>query len=478
MSRTPARPHAGAIHDIGYRHYDGPRLGLGAIRQSLAVHSLRGNFGLGRTARSKVMPILLLVIMLLPALVIAAIVALTDADKLPVRYPAYAINLQVVVTVFLAAQSPAERVARPAVQRHLAVLLAAADPAGVRRREAGRDVRRPCSCCTALPLLLLFGGAMLAGMPLWSNLRGLGEGLVGAAVLAIVLAVDRADGGGLHAAPRHRRGGHRRGAADPGRRSPAIVQGIAHDQGSRSGAGWAGLMSPYSLVDGVRIWLFGGPSATVAGPPGHAGGPVFALVTVALVAGCYALLLVALPAGDGLVSTIEVVAASRWFGDVVALNDVSMRIGPGVTGLLGPNGAGKSTLIAMMAGFLAPSSGSRRPRRLAGLAPRGGLPPDRGGAGDARRPYDVVTGWTFVLAMARLQRLPDPAAAARRALELVEMSDAADREIGTYSKGMKQRVKMASALVHDPAVLLLDEPFNGMDPRQRLHLMRLLHRDG
>jgi ABC-2 type transport system ATP-binding protein len=88
--------------------------------------------------------------------------------------------------------------------------------------------------------------------------------------------------------------------------------------------------------------------------------------------------------------------------------------------------------------------------------------------------YDVVTGWTFVLAMARLQRLPDPGSAARRALDLVEMSDAADREIGTYSKGMKQRVKMASALVHDPAVLLLDEPFNGMDPRQRLHLMRLL----
>ncbi|HEY4315083.1 MAG TPA: ABC transporter ATP-binding protein [Actinomycetes bacterium] len=172
-------------------------------------------------------------------------------------------------------------------------------------------------------------------------------------------------------------------------------------------------------------------------------------------------------------STIEVVAASRWFGDVVALNDVSMRIAPGVTGLLGPNGAGKSTLIAMMAGFLAPSSGSvvldgapvwRREEvyRQIGVVP------------ETEAAYDVVTGWTFVLAMARLQRLPDPAAAARRALELVEMSDAADREIGTYSKGMKQRVKMASALVHDPAVLLLDEPFNGMDPRQRLHLMRLL----
>ena len=92
--------------------------------------------------------------------------------------------------------------------------------------------------------------------------------------------------------------------------------------------------------------------------------------------------------------------------------------------------------------------------------------------------YDVVTGWEFVLANARLHRLTDPEAAARRALETVEMTDAQDRDISTYSKGMKQRVKMATALVHDPPVLLLDEPFNGMDPRQRLHLMELLQRDG
>ena len=90
--------------------------------------------------------------------------------------------------------------------------------------------------------------------------------------------------------------------------------------------------------------------------------------------------------------------------------------------------------------------------------------------------YDVVTGWEFVLANARLHRLDDPEAAARRALETVEMTDAQGRDISTYSKGMKQRVKMATALVHDPPVLLLDEPFNGMDPRQRLHLMTLLQR--
>ena len=176
-------------------------------------------------------------------------------------------------------------------------------------------------------------------------------------------------------------------------------------------------------------------------------------------------------------STMELTAVSRWYGNLVAVNDVSMTIGPGVTGLLGPNGAGKSTLIGMMAGFLSPSAGTvlldgaptwRREEvyRQIGIVP------------ESEAVYDVVSGWAFVLANARLQRLPDPVSAARRALDLVEMSDVSDREIGTYSKGMKQRVKMASALVHDPSVLLLDEPFNGMDPRQRLHLMDLLRRLG
>ncbi len=174
-------------------------------------------------------------------------------------------------------------------------------------------------------------------------------------------------------------------------------------------------------------------------------------------------------------STIVLDQVSRWYGNVVAVNDVSMTIAPGITGLLGPNGAGKSTLIAMMGGFLAPSTGTvaldggpvwRNPQiyREIGLVP------------EAEAMYDMITGWQFLLANARLHGLGEPAAAARRALEAVEMVDASDRPIATYSKGMKQRVKMATALVHDPAVLLLDEPFNGMDPRQRLHLMDLLRR--
>jgi ABC-2 type transport system ATP-binding protein len=176
-------------------------------------------------------------------------------------------------------------------------------------------------------------------------------------------------------------------------------------------------------------------------------------------------------------NTIVIDHVSRWYRNVVAVNDVSMTIGPGVTGLLGPNGAGKSTLIALMSGFLAPSTGTvtldGEPLwRNEQVYRRIGLVPEREAL------FDYLTGRQFVVACAELHGLPDPGAAAQRALAVIEMTDAQDREIATYSKGMKQRVKMASALVHDPSVLLLDEPFNGMDPRQRIHLMALLRTMG
>jgi ABC-2 type transport system ATP-binding protein len=176
-------------------------------------------------------------------------------------------------------------------------------------------------------------------------------------------------------------------------------------------------------------------------------------------------------------SEIVLDQVSRWYSNVVAVNDVSMTIGPGVTGLLGPNGAGKSTLIAMMSGFLAPSSGTvtldgTPTWRHEQLYRQIGLVPEREAA------YDNLTGGQFVVANAELQGVADPIAAAMTAIATVEMQPAQDRKISTYSKGMKQRIKMASALVHDPSVLLLDEPFNGMDPRQRLHLIDLLRRMG
>ena len=178
-------------------------------------------------------------------------------------------------------------------------------------------------------------------------------------------------------------------------------------------------------------------------------------------------------APDGV--AVELTKVSRWYGNVVAVNDISFRLDGGVTGLLGPNGAGKSTILHMVAGFLAPSSGTV----LVGSAPawrhpamyrRIGLVPEREAV------YPFLTGREFARANARLQGMAPEAAeqAATRAIGLVELEDAADRPIGTYSKGMRQRAKVAAALVHDPPILLLDEPFNGMDPRQRLHMMDLL----
>ncbi|MBO0837298.1 MAG: ABC transporter ATP-binding protein, partial [Actinobacteria bacterium] len=174
---------------------------------------------------------------------------------------------------------------------------------------------------------------------------------------------------------------------------------------------------------------------------------------------------------------IELRGVSRWYGNVVAVNDVSMSIGTGVTGLLGPNGAGKTTIMHMIAGFLAPSRGEvtvagRSSWRNPGMFRQVGLVPERDSV------YAFLTGRDFVTATAKLHRLPDLDGAVRRAIELLEMTEAQDRKIATYSKGMRQRIKVAAALVHDPEIVLLDEPFNGMDPRQRLHMMDVLHAEG
>jgi ABC-2 type transport system ATP-binding protein len=170
---------------------------------------------------------------------------------------------------------------------------------------------------------------------------------------------------------------------------------------------------------------------------------------------------------------IELINAARWYGNVVAVNDLTFSLGAGVTGLLGPNGAGKTTLLHMLAGFLAPSAGTvhvlgRSPNRDPSVYSQLGLVPEREAV------YPFLTGFEYVRFNARLQGMADSDRAARDAIHRVGLEDAMDRPIGTYSKGMRQRAKVAGALVHDPQVMLLDEPFNGMDPRQRLAMMDLL----
>jgi ABC-2 type transport system ATP-binding protein len=182
------------------------------------------------------------------------------------------------------------------------------------------------------------------------------------------------------------------------------------------------------------------------------------------------------PAGSASsAATVEAVNVSRWYGNVVAVNDVSFSLGPGITGLLGPNGAGKSTILHMLAGFLRPSKGTvritgRPAWRNHEMYRQVGLVPEKEAV------YPFLSGYQFVHLSAKLFGLSDPAEAARWAIHAVDMEAVQGRRLGTYSKGMKQRMKVAAAIVHDPQVLLLDEPFNGTDPAQRLQMMGLLHR--
>jgi ABC-2 type transport system ATP-binding protein len=179
-------------------------------------------------------------------------------------------------------------------------------------------------------------------------------------------------------------------------------------------------------------------------------------------------------------ATIVVENLSKWYGDVVAVSGVTFGVEPGVTALLGPNGAGKSTTLEMMTGLLAPSQGTIR---ILGRPARGdvdlyqhvGLVPEQ------ETLYPFMTAREFVRLNAVLQKLPDPDAATTRALDIVDLLPDADRPTRTFSKGMRQRAKVAAALVHDPDVLLMDEPLNGTDPLQRaklIELMRALGRQG
>jgi ABC-2 type transport system ATP-binding protein len=166
---------------------------------------------------------------------------------------------------------------------------------------------------------------------------------------------------------------------------------------------------------------------------------------------------------------------SKWYGQVIGLNDVSVSIPRGITGLLGPNGAGKSTLMKLLTGQLKPSKGTisvlgEPVWANPALYFRIGFCPEQ----DAF--YDRMTGLEWVAGMARLSGFDEKAAspAAQAALGTVDLLDAAHKKIGGYSKGMRQRVKMAQAIVHDPELLILDEPLAGMDPIARRRTIRLV----
>ncbi len=176
-------------------------------------------------------------------------------------------------------------------------------------------------------------------------------------------------------------------------------------------------------------------------------------------------------------ATVVVTSVSKWFGQKVAVSDISCSFGPGVTGLLGPNGAGKTTLLRMITGLASPSEGAitvmgRVPRTDPGVYTDLALVPEEAAV------YPHLTAHELVRYAAVLSGLDEADAAARRAIAQVGLEDAASRKVGGFSKGMRQRAKVAAALVTDPAILVLDEPLNGTDPVQRSKLIDLFRQLG
>lgn len=279
---------AGAIHDIGYRHYDGPRLGASYIQRALFLETLRGAYGLGRSARSKVMPFLLLGVMVLPAVIIGIVTSYLKFDALPMRYTQYVVALQVAVTIFLGSQSPA------VISRDLRFRVASlyfsrplSRPQYVRARYAGMTVA--LFILMGLPITLLLAGALLAKLPLGDQLPDYLRAMGGAAIASLVLA-----GIGLVVAamtPRRGLGV----AAVVGvllvlSGIQVTVMAMAVEFGSVTFMGYTGLISPYTLVDGVVSGVFGAKPSITEGPPGATGAAVFAVVAVVVIIGCYAAL--------------------------------------------------------------------------------------------------------------------------------------------------------------------------------------------
>ncbi|MBA2463838.1 MAG: ABC transporter permease [Nocardioidaceae bacterium] len=286
---TP-RAHEGAIHDIGYRHYDGPRLGASYIQRSLFIETLRGAYGLGRSARSKVMPLLLLAVMMLPAVVIGIVTSYIGLSSLPLGYTEYVVTLQVAVTIFLGSQSPA------VMSRDLRFRVAAlyfSRPLSRRQYVQAKYAGMAAALflLTGLPITLLLAGALLAELPLGEQLPDYLRAMAGAALYALVLA-----GVGLVVAamtPRRGLGV----AAVVGvllvlSGLQVTVMAMANEFGNDTFSGYTGLISPYTLVDGVVAGVLGAESSIGQGPPAAVGAAVFSAVVVVLVVGAYAALVV------------------------------------------------------------------------------------------------------------------------------------------------------------------------------------------
>ncbi|WP_326760055.1 ABC transporter permease [Streptomyces phaeochromogenes] len=291
QTSAPARPgEQTRIHNIGYRNYDGPRLGRAYARRSLYSQSLRGAYGLGRSVKSKVLPMLLFVVMCVPALIMVAVAVATKAKDLPVDYTSYAVIMQAVIGLYVASQGP-QSVSRDL--RFKTVPLYFSRPI-----ETADYVRAKCAALasalfmlTAAPLLVLYVGALLAKLDFSDQTKGFAQGLVSVALLSLLFA-----GIGLVISAVTPRRGFGIAAVIAvltiSYGAVSTVQAIAHSQDSTSAIPWLGLFSPITLIDGVQT-AFLGASSSYPGEVGPSSGQgvVFLLVTLGLIAGCYGLLM-------------------------------------------------------------------------------------------------------------------------------------------------------------------------------------------
>ncbi|MBH5335880.1 ABC transporter permease [Streptomyces pactum] len=285
-----SRPDVNVIHNIGYRHYEGARLGRSYARRSLFTQSLRGAYGLGRSARSKVLPMILLAVMCVPAVILVSVAVFAKTDELPLEYTRYAIYLQAVIGLYVAAQAP------QAVSRDLrfkTVPLYFSRPIETADYVLAKFAALTCALflLTGAPVLILYVGALLAKLDFAEQTAGLAQGLVSVALLSLLFA-----GIGLVIAALTPRRGFGVAAVIAVLTitygAVSAVQGTALDQDSTGAIGWLGLFSPITLVDGVQTAFLGAESSFPGGyGPDAATGTVYLLVVLGLIAGSYGLLM-------------------------------------------------------------------------------------------------------------------------------------------------------------------------------------------
>lgn len=278
------------IHNIGYRTYDGPRLGRSYATRSLYSQSLRGAYGLGRSVKSKVLPMLLFVVMCVPAAIMVAVAVATKANDLPVDYTRYAIIMQAVISLYVASQAP-QSVSRDlrfkTVPLYFSRPIETADY--VRAKYAA--LASAMFILTAAPLIVLYVGALLAKLDFTDQTKGFGQGLVSVALLSLLFA-----GIGLVIASITPRRGFGIAAVIAvltiSYGAVSTVQAIADAQGSTGAIPWIGLFSPVTLIDGLQSAFLGASSAFPgAAGPSNGEGVVYVLAVLGLIAACYGLLM-------------------------------------------------------------------------------------------------------------------------------------------------------------------------------------------